>query len=107
MAEPMAMRRSTLRRHARARRYHLQHPARTQQEDDPDRILSAPVPNTSASYRRKFWRDLTGQTGYAQRKHFRLALGDPSLPLRQRTALLEQAWTAARGQCAPAGRSGG
>jgi fatty acid desaturase len=67
------------------RRYHLQHHARTQQEDDPDLILSAPFPITSASYRRKFWRDLTGQTGYAQRKaQFRLALGDPCLPLHRR-----------------------
>src|SRR5262249_40201405 len=67
------------------RRYHLQHHAHTQQEDDPDLILSAPFPITSASYRRKFWRDLTGQTGYAQRKaQFRAALGDPSLTLRRR-----------------------
>jgi hypothetical protein len=31
------------------RRYHLQHHARTQQEDDPDLILSAPFPITAAS----------------------------------------------------------
>src|SRR5215813_2436871 len=35
------------------RRYHLQHHARTQQEDDPDLILSAPFPITQLSYRRK------------------------------------------------------
>jgi len=70
------------------RRYHLQHHARTQEEDDPDLVLSAPFPITRASYRRKFWRDITGQTGYAQRKaQFRLALGDPKLPLRGRAQL--------------------
>ena len=69
------------------RRYHLQHHARTQQEDDPDLILSAPFPITRPSYRRKFWRDISGQTGYAQRKaQFLNALGDPSWPLAQRVA---------------------
>ncbi len=67
------------------RRYHLQHHARTQQEDDPDLILSAPFPITRPSYRRKFWRDISGQTGYAQRKAQLLnALGDRSWPLKQR-----------------------
>ena len=67
------------------RRYHLQHHARTQQEDDPDLILSAPFPITRPSYRRKFWRDVSGQTGYAQRKAQLLnALGDTSWPLAQR-----------------------
>src|SRR5688500_17392640 len=41
------------------RRYHLQHHARTQQDDDPDLILSAPFPITRPSYRRKFWRDIS------------------------------------------------
>ena len=50
------------------RRYHLQHHAHTQQDDDPDLILSAPFPITRQSYRRKFWRDISGQTGLAQRK---------------------------------------
>jgi fatty acid desaturase len=69
------------------RRYHLQHHARTQQEDDPDLILSAPFPITQASYRRKFWRDISGRTGYAQRKaQFLNALGDTSWPLAQRAA---------------------
>jgi fatty acid desaturase len=69
------------------RRYHLQHHARTQQEDDPDLILSAPFPITRPSYRRKFWRDISGQTGYAQRKaQFLNALGDPSWPLARRAA---------------------
>jgi fatty acid desaturase len=67
------------------RRYHLAHHAHTQQENDPDLVLSAPFPITRASYRRKFWRDLTGQTGYQQRKAQLLnALGDPSWPAAQR-----------------------
>jgi fatty acid desaturase len=67
------------------RRYHLQHHARTQQEDDPDLVLSAPFPITKASYRRKFLRDITGRTGYEQRKAQLLnALGDPSWPLARR-----------------------
>src|SRR5258708_31990298 len=69
------------------RRYHLQHHARTQQEDDPDLILSAPFPITRPSYRRKFWRDISGQTGYAQRKaQFLNALCDPSSPPARRAA---------------------
>jgi fatty acid desaturase len=69
------------------RRYHLQHHARTQQEDDPDLILSAPFPITEASYRRKFWRDISGQTGYAQRKaQFLNALGERAWPLTKRAA---------------------
>jgi fatty acid desaturase len=67
------------------RRYHLAHHAHTQQDDDPDLPLSAPFPITRASYRRKFWRDLSGQTGYQQRKAQLLnALGDPSWPFAQR-----------------------
>ncbi len=50
------------------RRYHLQHHMRTQQDDDPDLILSKPFPITRASLRRKIWRDMSGQTGYQQRK---------------------------------------
>ncbi len=67
------------------RRYHLQHHARTQQHDDPDLVLSAPFPITEASYRRKFFRDITGQTGYHQRKAQVLnALGEPAWPLAKR-----------------------
>ena len=49
------------------RRYHLKHHARTQQDDDPDLVLSAPFPITRPSFYRKIWRDVTGQTGYSQR----------------------------------------
>jgi fatty acid desaturase len=67
------------------RRYHLSHHAHTQQDDDPDLVLSAPFPITKASYRRKFLRDLTGQTGYQQRKAQVLnALGDSAWPLARR-----------------------
>jgi fatty acid desaturase len=67
------------------RRYHLAHHAHTQQENDPDLVLSAPFPITRASYRRKFWRDITGQTGYEQRKAQLLnALGEPSWPMARR-----------------------
>ena len=67
------------------RRYHLKHHAHTQQDDDPDLVLSAPFPITRASYRRKFLRDITGQTGYQQRKaQFVNALGRPEWPFAQR-----------------------
>ena len=69
------------------RRYHLQHHARTQQEDDPDLILSAPFPITRPSYRRKFWRDISGQPGFAQRMAvFIIGGGDPSGPVARRAA---------------------
>lgn len=73
------------------RRYHLTHHMRTQQEDDPDLVLSAPFPITRASYRRKFWRDISGRTGYEQRKAQILnALGDPAWPWRQRLRLFNE-----------------
>jgi fatty acid desaturase len=49
------------------RPYHLKHHRFTQQDEDPDLLLSAPFPTTRASLRRKFVRDLTGQTFYKQR----------------------------------------
>lgn len=67
------------------RRYHLAHHAHTQQDNDPDLVLSAPFPITKASYRRKFWRDISGQTGYEQRKAQLLnALGNSEWPVAQR-----------------------
>ncbi|MFZ3032450.1 MAG: fatty acid desaturase family protein [Parvibaculum sp.] len=72
------------------RRYHLTHHANTQQPEDPDLILSAPFPITKKSFRRKIIRDLTGQTGYQQRKAQILnALGKPEWPLEKR---LENYW---------------
>ncbi len=67
------------------RHYHLQHHSHTQQPDDPDLALSAPFPITKASYRRKFLRDITGRTGYEQRKAQLLnAFGERSWPLSRR-----------------------
>ena len=75
------------------RHYHLQHHARTQQDDDPDLVLSKPFPITKASYKRKFLRDITGQTGYEQRRaQLRNALGHRDWPLqRARRPLLVEA----------------
>jgi fatty acid desaturase len=67
------------------RRYHLKHHANTQQPEDPDLVLSAPFPITRKSFMRKMVRDLTGQTGYQQRKAQILnALGKPEWPFKQR-----------------------
>jgi fatty acid desaturase len=64
------------------RHYHLVHHRRTQQPDDPDLDLSAKFPITPTSFRRKMIRDLTGQTGFKQRKaQFQRSLGKPGDPL--------------------------
>ena len=71
------------------RRYHLQHHAHTQTANDPDLVLSAPFPITEASYRRKFLRDISGQTGFEQRKaQFLNAIGPSDAPLTTRLARL-------------------
>jgi len=44
------------------RHYHLRHHKYAQSEDDPDIALSAKFPVTATSLRRKFIRDITGQT---------------------------------------------
>ncbi|MEL7028523.1 MAG: fatty acid desaturase family protein [Pseudomonadota bacterium] len=49
------------------RAYHLKHHKYVQEASDPDRPLVANYPTSRASLRRKFVRDLTGQTFYAQR----------------------------------------
>lgn len=67
------------------RAYHLKHHTRTQQADDPDLVLTGHYPITRASLRRKLWRDISGQTGFSQRKaQFRHALGSPDQPLSER-----------------------
>ncbi len=48
------------------RNYHLAHHARTGTMEDPDLGLVTPFPITPASFRRKVWRDLSGQTGVKQ-----------------------------------------
>lgn len=69
----------------RYRGYHLQHHRRTQQADDPDLALSAAFPISTASFRRKLLRDLTGRTGYQQRRDQILTvLGPAELPARER-----------------------
>jgi fatty acid desaturase len=45
------------------RPYHLQHHAKNWTKDDPDIGLVLPFPITTASLRRKVWRDLSGKTG--------------------------------------------
>ncbi|MDX2167793.1 MAG: fatty acid desaturase family protein [Deltaproteobacteria bacterium] len=50
------------------RAYHLMHHSRTGTDQDPDLGLAAPFPITAASFRRKVWRDLSGQTGWKQAK---------------------------------------
>ena len=69
------------------RRYHLQHHARTLRDDDPDIVLTGHYPITRASLRRKLLRDLSGRTGWSQRRaQFAAAFGDSSKPLQQRLA---------------------
>ncbi len=48
------------------RHYHLTHHRFTQTDKDPDLVLSAKFPTSRSSLRRKFTRDLTGQTGMKQ-----------------------------------------
>jgi fatty acid desaturase len=65
------------------RTYHLTHHKFTQQAEDPDLSLSAPFPTSRDSLRRKFIRDLTGQTFYKQRRaQFAVALRGTSTPAR-------------------------
>jgi len=69
------------------RHYHLMHHRKTQQPDDPDLYLSAPFPITRASLWRKMVRDITGQTGFKQRRNqVRAALGKPGRSLAERAA---------------------
>src|SRR5581483_1946985 len=64
------------------RPYHLQHHSKTGSPEDPDIGLIKPFPITPASFRRKVWRDLSGQTGWkfakaAWRRTFRQYGKDP------------------------------
>jgi len=69
------------------RRYHLQHHNHTQQPEDPDLVLSAPFPITKKSFKRKMFRDITGQTGYQQRKaQLQNAFGKDGMSLSERAA---------------------
>ena len=67
------------------RRYHLQHHARTMQDDDPDLVLTGHYPIPRSSLRRKLFRDVLGRTGFAQRRdQFKAAWGGPGLMWRDR-----------------------
>src|SRR6185295_5993873 len=58
------------------RAYHLVHHSRTGTDQDPDLGLAAPFPITRSSFKRKVWRDLSGQTGWKQaRAVFRRDVG--------------------------------
>ncbi len=73
------------------RTYHLVHHRRTQQPDDPDIGVSAPFPITRQSFVRKMIRDITGQTGFKQRRaQIRAALGKPGQPFAQRFAIFRR-----------------
>ena len=50
------------------RPYHLQHHAKNWTDEDPDLALAQPFPIDTASFRRKAWRDLSGQTGWKRLK---------------------------------------
>ncbi|SPU51782.1 Fatty acid desaturase [Brevundimonas vesicularis] len=62
------------------RPYHLTHHRFAQQAEDPDLMLSAPFPVSTASLRRKLIRDLTGQTFFKQRVLLPLAQARSSGP---------------------------
>ncbi len=67
------------------RDYHLSHHAHAQTMKDPDLILSAPFPVSPQSFRRKMLRDLTGQTGFKQRRaQVKAALGMPGSGFKAR-----------------------
>ena len=75
------------------RHYHLVHHRTTQQPDDPDLHLSAKFPITKASYRRKFIRDITGQTGFKLRRaQIRNALGKPGTASPRASRPSASAW---------------
>lgn len=72
------------------RTYHMKHHRFTQQENDPDLVLSAPFPITKSSFKRKIIRDLTGQTSWkARRQGYVSAFGHPGMPW---TARIRHAW---------------
>lgn len=88
---------STLRAY---RPYHLQHHRYVQQAEDPDLVLSAPFPISRASFARKVWRDLSGQTFIKQR------FGPIVQRLRQRAATDAATATLGRGLGRGLGRDG-
>ncbi len=72
-------------------RYHFRHHAHTGQQHDPDLILSRHFPITARSLRRKLIRDVTGRTGFEQRKaQFANALGPAGAAWPERLALFRR-----------------
>ncbi len=70
------------------RKYHVNHHQHTQQSEDPDLHLTAPFPISKQSFRRKVWRDLSGQTGWKQYgAMFRQPFVGATLALRLRSWL--------------------
>ncbi len=73
------------------RDYHLAHHAHAQTMKDPDLVLSVPFPVSAQSFRRKMLRDLTGQTGFKQRKaQIKAALGAPGAGFAARARVFWQ-----------------
>lgn len=68
------------------RHYHLKHHRYTQSDDDPDLPLSAKFPTTKESLRRKFIRDLTGQTFFRLRMISRSAVKEPGMEAFEKTS---------------------
>lgn len=72
------------------RPYHLKHHRFTQQDDDPDLVLSAPFPISPASLKRKVLRDILGETAYRRRlEQFAMTWGGAGLPWAERWARLK------------------
>ncbi|MGB3457578.1 MAG: fatty acid desaturase family protein [Litorimonas sp.] len=69
------------------RRYHLKHHRHTQTEHDPDLPLSAKFPVSKASLRRKFIRDLTGQTFLRLRLASLKASHEPGMEAFEKTSI--------------------
>lgn len=69
------------------RHYHLKHHRFTQSEDDPDLPLSAKFPVSPASLRRKFFRDLTGQTFLRLRLASLKASHEPGMEAFEKTSV--------------------
>ena len=95
----------------RYRDYHFQHHKHTGLEDDPDLLLTRGYPTSPSSMRRKFFRDLTGQTGIKalfglMMMHVGLleySLGGKIIkpdPKPSQTQILKNAWTNLKGPLA-------
>lgn len=74
------------------RPYHMTHHRFTQQDNDPDLVLSAPFPVTKVSMKRKLLRDLTGQTALKIRVgQFKMVRSGKTAPREMLGPVLAQA----------------